>query len=469
MSGRRYQIPAKEELVAAYSKTGCTISSLAREYSTTQPTVRKWLIHHEIPRKSHKQASTEANNRYRINNKPSKETLIKVYEGSSIKDLETHFGVGQQTIYEWFDEYGLKMRSLQDSCRESKERKYENIQFTRELLDEKYDRSQSIEVLAEELGVSRSHIRGQLVKNSIEIVPLEPAYRSKAECELYDYLEKEFPEDSWSYCNKKIINPFEIDIVNHTKKIAIEYGGLYWHSEFSNGRTKYYHQKKYKLCKDVGYKLITVFESDDMIKVKSLLLKLLGKTVRIGARNTKIVPLDAKEARIFHDAHHLHNSVGSKYHYGLKLENELVMVASFGSNRFSKNEEYECTRITSHSDFTVVGGVSKLIKNFIRNHDPQSILTFADLRFGDGNVYPHCGFTYIEDTAPNYWYSYKYTPPIFSRVKFQKHKLKEQLEIFDQNKTEYENMIDNGWDRIWDCGNAKYVYNKKGRPEGRPV
>lgn len=34
----------------------------------------------------------------------------------------------------------------------------------------------------------------------------------------------------------------------------------------------------------------------------------------------------------------------------------------------------------------------------------------------------------------------------------------DNLEIFDENLTEYQNMLNNGYDRIWDCGNYKYKY-----------
>ena len=43
-----------------------------------------------------------------------------------------------------------------------------------------------------------------------------------------------------------------------------------------------------------------------------------------------------------------------------------------------------------------------------------------------------------------------------SRVQFQKHKLKKKLKIFDPDLTEYANMVINGYDRIWDCGNKIY-------------
>jgi len=37
--------------------------------------------------------------------------------------------------------------------------------------------------------------------------------------------------------------------------------------------------------------------------------------------------------------------------------------------------------------------------------------------------------------------------------------LKDKLEKFDENSTEVENMQNNGYTRIWDCGN--YVFELK--------
>lgn len=456
-------IPNKEEILTLYSKEGVSISSLARHFGTTNPTIRKWLIFYQIERKSHRQASREANNRNKSRRKPSKEMLKNLYEDSTIKSLEKYFNVGQDTIYEWLKEYDIELKNLSDACKQEKRKKFEDIQFSKEFLDENYDREKSINKLAEKLNVSRSHIRSQLIENGIKIKPIEPSWRSKPEIDLYDYLIKEFPNDNWTHSNKSIINPYELDIVNLDKKLAIEYCGLYWHSEGSSGKKQNYHREKYLKCKENGYKLITVFDSDDIVKVKNLILKLLGKTEKIGARKTIIKRLTSKVAMEFHNNHHLHSSVGGSFHYGLLYENNLLMVISFGKNRFSKNYEYECSRLTSHGNYTVVGGVSKLMKHFIKEVNPNSIITFADLRFGDGNVYTKCGFERVEDSPPNYWYSKKYTPELHSRVKFQKHKLKTQLETFDITKTEFENMFENGWDRIWDCGNGKYVWkNKKG-------
>lgn len=457
---KKSDIPDKSELKDLYEREGTTISSLSRQYNVTTPTMRFWLNSYNIVLKDHKQASAEANNRKRRKAKPTKEILETLYKDSNIDSLEKYFGVGQQTIYEWLREFNIQIRTLSESSKKAKRKQHEDVQFSREFLDQEYDRTKSIEVLSDKLNVSRSHIRQQLLKNGIKIEPIEPSWRSKAEIELYTYLVSQFPDDEWQSNTKTLIPPYELDIINHTKKLAIEYCGIYWHSEMSSGKKQNYHREKYLRCKETGYTLITIFESDDKDKVKSLLMKLLGKTTKIGARKTKVMAIPPKEAKQFHDKHHLHSGIGAKYHYGLFYENNLVMVASFIKNRYSTDYEYECARITSHSDYTTVGGVSKLIKHFIKTENPESIITFADLRFGEGNVYLNCGFTRLKDSFPNYWYSKKYTPILYSRVKFQKHKLKTALETFDPLLTEYENMLENNWDRIWDCGNGKYVWVK---------
>ena len=43
-------------------------------------------------------------------------------------------------------------------------------------------------------------------------------------------------------------------------------------------------------------------------------------------------------------------------------------------------------------------------------------------------------------------------------MSFQKHKLNKILNKFESNLTEWKNMQLNGYDRIWDCGNGKWVW-----------
>jgi len=451
--------PPLEELKALYQQEGETLSSVAQKYGVSHPTVRKWLKGYKIPIKSHLQASQEANKK-NARKKPSKELLERLYvkKGLSIKSIENILNTGQSKIYEWLDEYQIEKRSLSESCRIAKQKQYEDIQFDPETVWLALEEvSHNKKVAAQNLGISLSHLKSLIDRYGIETKKYID-YKSQAERDILDFCQSSRPDLEWVSGDKSQINPFEIDIYCPSLNLAIEYCGMYWHSEFWGRKERSYHQKKWKLCRDKGIELITIFESDDMDKVRSLLKKKLGQTKRVFARKTKLKKIDARIAREFHDTHHLNNSVGSEVNYGLFFEDQLVQVASFCRYRFSDKHDWECSRATSHSEFAVVGGMSKLFKAFFNEISPQSLVTFADLRFGWGGVYQKCGLKEKGVTSPNYWYFQKNNPyQVYSRVAFQKHKIKEKLPRFEEELTEFENMKMNGWDRIWDCGSAKYA------------
>ena len=64
-------------------------------------------------------------------------------------------------------------------------------------------------------------------------------------------------------------------------------------------------------------------------------------------------------------------------------------------------------------------------------------------------------FLFFGQTQPNYYYVKNKIR--YSRLKFQKHKLKNILENFNSSVTEEENMYNNGYTRIYDCGNLVFV------------
>ena len=142
----------------------------------------------------------------------------------------------------------------------------------------------------------------------------------------------------------------------------------------------------------------------------------------------------------------------------------MVALMTFGAIRYGKKPGYELLRYATTKNTTVVGGFSKLLKHFTRTHCPERIVSFADRRWSFGNVYETNGFSLAWASAPNYFYFRPEDPhTLKSRVVFQKHKLPSLLESFDPKKTEFENMSDNGWDRVWDCGNL--VYELSVRPK----
>ena len=60
-------------------------------------------------------------------------------------------------------------------------------------------------------------------------------------------------------------------------------------------------------------------------------------------------------------------------------------------------------------------------------------------------------------TSPGYYYFKENEMILYTRDRFQKHKLKDLLETFDERLTEEENMFENDYRKIFDCGNLVFV------------
>ena len=284
---------------------------------------------------------------------------------------------------------------------------------------------------------------------------------SKLENELYNFVVKLLPDAIQS--DRKILSGLELDIVIPSLKLAIEFNGEYWHSDIF--KNKKYHLNKQNEVEDKGYRLIHIWESDWIHKkeiIKSILKSIMQKSEnRIYARNTVLKEISFNELRDFLSKNHLQGSSVSKYRFGLFKDTELVSVMAFSAlrratGRISKDGNYELIRFCSKLNTTVVGGASKLFTYFIKNYDPERVISYANKDWSSGKLYEQIGMEYIGNTPVGYFYSKSKFR--FNRFQFQKHKLIQNGE--DPNLTEYEIMIKNGYSKIWDCGNLKYEFIK---------
>ena len=206
-----------------------------------------------------------------------------------------------------------------------------------------------------------------------------------------------------------------------------------------------------------GIQLYHIFEDEWVFKrkiVESRIKNILGVTEnRIFARKCTINELNYSETRKFLNENHIQGECNSKYNYGLYYKGELVSVMTFGHLRKNlgsngNENEYELLRFCNKLDTTVVGGASKLLKYFTDRLKPERIISYADKRWSDGNLYRQLGFTHIKDSKPGYFYVIGQKRE--NRFKYRKDVLVK--EGFDKNKSEYEIMIGRGIYRIYDCG-----------------
>ena len=255
---------------------------------------------------------------------------------------------------------------------------------------------------------------------------------------------------------KEIITPFELDFYISTKNLAIEFNGIHWHSELM-GKDRNYHLNKTNLCLDKSVTLLHIFENEWIEKQniwKSIIKSKLNMyDTTIYARKCEIREVENKEKNEFLDNSHLQGQDKSSYKYGLYYENEFVSLLTICKPRYNKNYDWEISRFCNKLNCKVIGGFSKLLKH-ARKHLNGSIITYSDLRYSQGDLYRNNGFFELKNSNPNYFYIVENS--LKSRIQFQKHKLNEQLEYFDEELSEWENMMMNGYDRIWDCGNKVF-------------
>lgn len=289
-----------------------------------------------------------------------------------------------------------------------------------------------------------------------------PNIYGRMQSELADFLLKLFP-DLTQNDHSVLGNRQEIDILIPEKNIGIEFDGLYWHSE-SMGTPKKYHQEKTLLAEEKGIQLIHVFEDEWVNKqdiVKSVILAKLGIfDEKVYARKCEISEIPDSLSKEFLNNNHMQGYISCGLNIALFYNDELVSLLNMGKPRFDKKYQWEILRFCNRKNTQIMGGLSKLLKYFERKYVPKSIITYADARYGNGQSYKNCGFSKNGMTGPGYFYLKD--GGRYSRYKFQKRMLKDKLEIFDENLSEWENMQLNGFDRIWDCGN--HIYAKEYEP-----
>src|SRR5690606_11000221 len=127
-------------------------------------------------------------------------------------------------------------------------------------------------------------------------------------------------------------------------------------------------------------------------KLLSRLRVRAGYAHKIHARQTVVARIDKKTALSFQEAHHLQVPLPGKFRYGLFHKGILVAIAVFSGGRKLKDRHssfrsYELLRICHRGEELVIGGLSKLIKQFEIEHRPGDIMTYADRDWWMGNAY----------------------------------------------------------------------------------
>jgi hypothetical protein len=289
---------------------------------------------------------------------------------------------------------------------------------------------------------------------------------SKMEKEIVEYIKTLGIENEDIIENsRQIISPKELDIFIPSKNIAIEFHGLFWHCD--KYVDKNYHRQKYEDCQNKNIRIIQIFEDEWLFKsdiVKARLKQILGvfNGQRIHARKCLIREIDYKTKNEFLENYHIQGKDGSQIRLGAFYNNELVSIMTFSVSNISKGAKkykgkkhvWELNRFCIKHGYHIPGMASKFLKHFKNIYKWQIIFSYADLRWSEGNVYYKLGFILDSKTQPNYFY--------FKENKIRKHRFGLRKRPDEpKNRTEMEIRNEEGFFRIYDCGNLKFVMENK--------
>lgn len=462
------ELPVSDEnIIHAYVTDLLSIKQIENKFRISHPRIYEILNRNNISRENILLNDITGNKQILFDKNRLKEVRDSF---SNMKDAATFIGCDPTVIQRRLAAFGLPKFSKAESrinymisdietkLPDYKVKEYDNLQFilTHKICNKDF-----------ELGHCSVNSYKNNTRDSSRLCPhcFHRKSSSIPEKQIRDLL------DIWgiSYTtnNRSILGNRELDVYIESKQLAIEYCGLYWHSDLF--KDKLYHLDKLDKCKTKGIRLITIFE-DEWINhpeiVKSKLAHILGMSKeRVFARKCKIINLDSKRRNEFLENYHIQGKDKASYSYGLTYENKLIAVASFSKlniakGKIHKNNVYELSRYATA--INVVGGLGKLLKHFEREIKPSELITYADKRWSMGNLYSTLGFIPLADSKPNYWYMNKQLQYRLHRFNFRKSILKAKYpDIYSDDLTEMEITNKLGIRHIWDCGNMKFIKEYK--------
>lgn len=351
----------------------------------------------------------------------------------------------------------------------------------KQYMNDKYAEPPSIYQLMNDLGVSNTPIYDILVASNCRDL-IQHNY-SNMESEVADFISSIVPNIVIERNNRTIIKPLELDIYLPEYNLGIECNPAATHNSSFNdpwgSKPKHYkyHQDKSMSSQQNGVFLFHVFGYEWVNNkqiMKSMIANLLNASSRkLNGRDTYVCEVSYNECKEFLNNNHRQGHTSSKVRLGLRLKStdELVSVMTFshmrntmGKNNASDTSVWELSRFCSLLDTNVRGAGGKLFNRFLREYNPEKVVSFSDIAHTTGKLYEKLGFTRVSTTSPSYVWSDMYDNVYYHRVSCQKQYLKKLLNddsIDIENSTEREIMEAHKFVRVYDSGVIRWEYYMK--------
>jgi very-short-patch-repair endonuclease len=279
-------------------------------------------------------------------------------------------------------------------------------------------------------------------------------------------IENSLDNNNLKYEKHKQFDNYIVDYYIENNKIAICYRDIKFTNEYFLDTNYFYDM--YSYFEEKGIQLIVVnnLEIND-VWINSLLSKLIKNNEKVYARNCIVKEINNSPFQ-FLNKHHIQGFVATSIKLGLYYNEELVGIMCFNKFRHGIGKDrgdsaYELVRYATSQ--TITAGASKLISHFIKKYNPTLIYSYSDNSISNGNMYKILGFNLEKINKSDYKYNKININKLYHRFGFRKGNLKNKLAIYDENKSEHELMLLNGYYRLFDSGKKTWVLNLRKEEE----
>jgi len=261
---------------------------------------------------------------------------------------------------------------------------------------------------------------------------------------------------------RSFIPPLEIDLLSRDHNFGIEFNGLLWHSfgksehdmfdtHRSESKKKNNHLIKTELVENKSFQLLHIFDNEwTTPHTKEIWVSIinghLNNHTEINTASCIIKNVCKKTASNFLKFNHLQGSCYNDVRLGLYNNGKLVHLMTF---KTLNEHDYILNRTCSLNNITILGNI-KLIEYFKKIYNPKTIIAYADRRWDNGSTYEKLGFKFVENTDPNHYYFKLNSGIIFNESHAKK------IKHVNPELTITENMYNNGYRKIYDCGSKYY-------------
>src|SRR3990167_2573930 len=235
-----------------------------------------------------------------------------------------------------------------------------------------------------------------------------PRSKSIAELEIFSFVKNIYP-DALSG-DRKVLKPKELDIWVPNKNVAIEYNGLYWHSDgaVDKNMSEDYHLKKLDLATKKVIRLVQFFSDEWRNRREACQNVIRCCLVYPPSHDDPMIINDYLQRSVereFFEKFHVNGFSSSSRAFGLKSEGKLIAVLSVKNKGAGVYEIVRFVALAGHDIEKSRELLCDRVDTWCRSRGGRRLVVVVAPRLETEHQWTERGFSLVERRPPKTWFT----------------------------------------------------------------